>query len=99
MNFFKVISLFLFFVLINMSVSYAEDKELAAKYDKECMKNNAESCYKLGFLYASGDGVKQDNAKAKELYQKACDGGSAEGCVSLEMLNSANKVFNLLGIK
>ncbi len=90
--------MFMFMELVTVSVSYAEDKKEAIKYSEECKDKNAKSCYKLGLMYASGDGVKQDESKAKEFYKKACDGGSSEGCVSLEMLNSANKVFNLLGI-
>ena len=84
--------------LINVSVSHADDAKLFAKYSKECKSKNFKSCYEVGLMYASGDGVKQDTNKAKEFYKRACDGGSSEGCVSLEMLNSANKVFNLLGI-
>jgi uncharacterized protein len=39
--------------------------------------------FNLGFMYANGEGVKQDKFKAVELYTKACDGGNAGGCIIL----------------
>ena len=42
-----------------------------------CDRGVAAACAYLGFMYAKGDGVRQDNSKAVELYTKACDGGHA----------------------
>ena len=47
-------------------------------YEIACNKGNgdavqAESCYNLGGMYYEGRGVRQDYAKAAELYKKACD--------------------------
>ncbi len=97
MKFFTVAFMFMFLGLVNISVCYADEATLFTKYSKGCEDKNAESCYKLGFMYASGDGVEQDNKKAKKLYKKACDGGNAEGCISLEMLKSADKLFKTFG--
>ena len=43
-------------------------------------------CYNLGNLYSSGQGVKQDYKKARELYSKACDIGHVDGCYNLGVL-------------
>jgi TPR repeat protein len=34
-------------------------------------------------MYLEGQGVKQDKAKAEQLFKKACDAGSHEGCTNL----------------
>jgi TPR repeat protein len=34
-------------------------------------------------LYADGDGVAKDPARAVGLFQQACDAGSARGCLEL----------------
>lgn len=39
-----------------------------------------ESCVNLGILYQSGEGMPRDEAKAAELFDKACDDGHAIGC-------------------
>ncbi|NGZ11547.1 MAG: sel1 repeat family protein [Nitrospira sp. LK70] len=41
------------------------------------------SCASLGQMYQEGNGVKQDDFEAADLYQKACEGGYAIGCHSL----------------
>lgn len=43
----------------------ALDKQTAAKFlQKACETGEARGCVRLGFLYHSGKGVKQDDAKA-----------------------------------
>jgi TPR repeat protein len=49
-----------------------------------CAKNDAESCYELGSLYAGGRGVPKDAEKANQLWEKACTRGqSRNGCTAL----------------
>ncbi|MDY4807685.1 MAG: hypothetical protein SO257_07505 [Desulfovibrio sp.] len=36
--------------------------------------------YLLGSMYEKGCGVRQDLAKAKEWFGRACDGGNQDGC-------------------
>ena len=56
-------------------------------------------------MYANGEGIRQDSFKAVELYQKACDGGNATGCVNLGVLyrkgegvrKDDSKALNLFG--
>lgn len=53
-------------------------------YEKACSADFATACYNLGLIYADGILVKQDFAKAKELYEKSCAGD--EGCTNLGLL-------------
>lgn len=58
----------------------------AAECTAQCDKGHAGSCGNLGRMYASGNGVDQDWAKAGEALQKGCDGGEAKACVGLGQL-------------
>ena len=65
----------------------AGDEKTAAKiWQKACESGEARGCVRLGFLYQSGRGVKQDDAKAGKFYQKACDTGELSSCDSLASL-------------
>ena len=37
-------------------------------------------------MYDEGEGVKEDNSRAAELFRKACDGDNALGCANLAAL-------------
>src|SRR5690349_14722015 len=50
---------------------------LLTKGCEELKYDNA--CSNLGYLYDTGRGVWKDQAKANELYQRACDGDDADG--------------------
>ena len=43
----------------------------------------------LGFMYAKGEGVKQDMVEAKRLYGLACDNRDVKGCKYYKDLNEA----------
>ena len=45
------------------------------KFEKECNDDNMESCYKAGLLC-------ENNATSFKLFEKACNGGCEEGCLS-----------------
>ena len=65
----------------------AGDEQTAAKFwQKACETGEARGCVRLGFLYQSGKGVKQDDEKAGKFYQKACDAGELSGCDRLASL-------------
>jgi uncharacterized protein len=49
--------------------------------------------YNLGKLYLKGRGVARNDAKAREWYQKAVEGGSAEGMVRLGWLYSGSRDY------
>ena len=44
--------------------------------EEECNDGNMESCYKAGLLC-------EDNATSFKLFEKACNGGCEEGCLSV----------------
>jgi len=56
-------------------------------FQKACDDGIAKGCNNLGVMYYNGQGVKQDFAKAKELYGKACDMGLQIGCDNYRKLN------------
>ena len=51
----------------------------------------ASAQFNLGVMYASGQGVKQDDEHAKEWLGKACDNGEQEGCDTYRELNQGAK--------
>lgn len=54
---------------------------------EQCAKGHAGSCGAAGTLYGfGGGGLSKDDAKARELLGKSCDGGDAKGCVNLGVL-------------
>lgn len=58
----------------------AGDEQTAAKFwQKACESGEVRGCVRIGFLYQSGRGVKQDDEKAGKFYQKACDAGELSG--------------------
>lgn len=63
--------------------SQGEYKEATLNYEKSCNEDNAEGCFKLGYMYENKQKVKQDFQKAFELYDKACSLGNARGCYKM----------------
>ncbi|HEY4180822.1 MAG TPA: tetratricopeptide repeat protein [Kofleriaceae bacterium] len=69
---------------------YAEGKggmsvspKIAAKFfEKGCKEGSARACTGLGELYKSGKGVTKDDAKAKQLFEQACNAGDDAACKS-----------------
>lgn len=52
-----------------------------ADCQNKCEKlKNQSSCVNLGLMFASGQGVAQDNNKAATLFQGACNGSIGSGC-------------------
>jgi TPR repeat protein len=45
--------------------------------------NYGGGCSNLGFSYDKGEGVKQDDFKAVEFFQKACGLNTGRGCSNL----------------
>jgi hypothetical protein len=46
----------------------------------QCDAKVAAACLALGAMYDEGKGVPRDEALAKKLYDRACQGGLATGC-------------------
>lgn len=56
-----------------MKLEAAAKPRQALRYFKSaCQSDVASACYDLGVLYENGESVQKDEAKAKELYEKAC---------------------------
>lgn len=54
---------------------------------EQCAKGNVGSCAAAGALLASGGGgLSKDEAKARELLGKGCDGGDVKSCTNLGLL-------------
>ena len=59
---------------------------VVAEWEKACEGGLADGCKNLGGLYATGQGLHQDDAKAAELWGKACDLGFEPACDALKDL-------------
>ncbi len=53
---------------------------------ESCDQNQARACYRLGWFYEEGEGVKQSHNKAVELYGRACDANMAIACRGLGIM-------------
>uniref|UniRef100_UPI00261D5B3E tetratricopeptide repeat protein n=1 Tax=uncultured Campylobacter sp. TaxID=218934 RepID=UPI00261D5B3E len=66
------------------ALSSAEQEDPGiSRLQSECDSNNTLACVNLAMAYYSGDGVKQDYEKARELNFKACSLGDGWGCTTL----------------
>ena len=63
-----------------------EGDKAASMWRKSCEGGYALGCSTLGWMYAEGRGVAQDEAKAVSLYRQACEGGNALGCNNLGVM-------------
>ncbi|MWV62663.1 hypothetical protein DCO58_02965 [Helicobacter saguini] len=54
----------------------------------DCENGDMNACVGLGSAFESGEVVKKDLQKAKELYKKSCDNKLALGCLNLGLLLS-----------
>lgn len=49
-------------------------------FTRSAERGNADAQHSLGLMYEDGLGVRTNPERARELYKKACDGGSEAGC-------------------
>lgn len=66
-----------FTLLLGLGVAFGANIQTLTQ---QCEANNAKACYDLSVAYFNGTGVPENQKKAFELVQKACDLGSANGC-------------------
>ncbi len=52
----------------------------ASRLNIRCMAGDLQRCRQLGDMYASGNGVAQDYARAAALYERVCEAGVSEIC-------------------
>jgi TPR repeat protein len=58
-----------------------------AQCEKECDAGSADRCRRLAATYALGQGVERDEARATDLYEKACAMNDAAACVFAGQMN------------
>ncbi len=67
-------------LLLSISVTAnAVDSSIVAS-QKACNKGNMSECTKLGILYLTADGVKENHPLARKLFIKACREFNLKGC-------------------
>jgi len=76
------------FATLSFGATMEESSKMALDILEKLANNgNVEVQNKLGLMYTNGDGVKQDDKKAKEWFSKACDGGLQNACDNYKKLN------------
>ena len=64
----------------------SRDPDAPGALPESVRENAAVGCFNLGVSYDEGNGGAQDFQRARELYQKACDGEDMTGCAGLGRL-------------
>jgi uncharacterized protein len=59
------------------------DAEAVKYYEQAARQGHVEAMFRLGYLYASGQGVEQSGARAAEWYVRAANGGKLEAAIAL----------------
>ncbi len=63
-----------------MELEASNKPKVAMRYfDAACNNGVLDACYDLGVLYEEGEAVPKDQAKAKALYEKACQAKKSDG--------------------
>jgi TPR repeat protein len=84
-----------FVVAATGSRAPAEPPKSGKGYDEKAFDNSYQSCIDwsdgractaLGYMYAAGQGVAKDEAKAVELYEKGCRYNDPRGCTALGLM-------------
>ena len=65
-------------VSIGVTLGTCSDR---AQCEKECDAGSADRCRRLAATYAFGEGVEKDEARATDLYERACEMKDAPACV------------------
>lgn len=52
----------------------------AEEHEQGCQAGTLRSCFLLGRIYETGQGVERDLVRAIRLYKRVCDGGAPPGC-------------------
>ena len=71
-------------ISIGMALGTCSDLSLC---EAECDAGSADRCRRLAATYAFGDRVDKDEARATELYQRACDMDDPPACVFAGQMN------------
>lgn len=77
----------------NKCAAASADRPFLCRADKpvecseQCERGHVQSCAVLGALYARGEGVPKDVARAATFLERSCDGGEPLACVNLGVLH------------
>jgi len=92
----KIIIALLLLLTLNLSASFLDEGfieyekgnklEASKLYKKACDNENYNACVRLGILYFTGDGVKENHKKAKKLFRKSCKKRYSQACYHLGTL-------------
>ena len=75
----KIITLILYILLTANTYAAPTDAQ-REEFTKDCENNKSIACHNMGLMYAYGDGVVKDDAKALEFYTKACNKNYYASC-------------------
>lgn len=84
-----------FFIAVNALFGAEISKSDMADLIKKCELKDGESCHKIAYHYANGSSdsprfFKADNAKKEAYLTKGCNGGFAQSCYILGLINYDN---------
>lgn len=74
--------------ILTIGISLGLNAGSLETYMKACDLGDTGACNNLGIMYVKGKEVKQDYLKAKEIFEKSCNSGDAEGCKKYEITKS-----------
>ena len=83
-----VIRTALILFLLLCSNAFAQTVSEAQRRAKDCNGGNFLACAVLGFMYDNGEGVRQDDSRALQLFGKACDLKDEDGCKNYAILKN-----------
>lgn len=63
-----------------------DHREGILRYDESCRDGVMRACNELGARYLAGEGVPRDPARARQLFERACEGGEIGACFNLAHL-------------
>lgn len=66
--------------LLHYSLKFQIEKPNIDKLEKECKKENMDSCFELGLAYFAGSGVKKDTKKMNEYLNMCCQKDDLMAC-------------------
>lgn len=84
-----------FFIVVSALYSAEISKSDMEDLIKKCELKDGESCHKIAYHYANGSSdsprfFKADNAKKEAYLTKGCNGGFAQSCYILGLINYDN---------
>ena len=75
--------LFVFVLLAVAGAAALSGCSDATRLNLRCLTGDLQRCRQLGDMYANGNGVHQDYARAATLYERVCEAGVSEVCNTL----------------